>query len=430
MPAVKAKVPKYCLMKASGKSRPNNLAYVRIDGRVRYLGQHGTPESLAEYARVVEEFRQALERREAEAAALPAAIVESPDRKADPEITIIELCAEYLDYAHEYYKKGGQNTSEVNNVKRAIRLVDRLYGETRAADFGPLSLRACQGAMERDAKNFTRGTINETIGTVKRMFRWAVSMELMPVTVYQALSTVPGLRRGRTQAREPQPVGPVDQADVERTLPFLPPIVADMVRLQQLTGMRPGEVCQLRPECIERDGRVWTYRPSSFKTEHHDGARRVVFIGPQAQVILTPYLLRPADAWCFSPIESEEQRHVELRAKRKSPVQPSQQNRRKPRPRRAPRDHYTPDTYRRAITRAVELVNDKEEKAAAKLCLVAKPIAAWTPNQLRHSAATRIRRDYGLESAQTVLGHSRADVTEIYAERDFAKAREIMERIG
>jgi site-specific recombinase XerC len=54
----------------------------------------------------------------------------------------------------------------------------------------------------------------------------------------------------------------------------------------------------------------------------------------------------------------------------------------------------------------------------------------WHPNQLRHSAATKIRRQFGLEAAQVILGHSKADVTQIYAERDAAKAIEIVKQIG
>jgi site-specific recombinase XerC len=54
----------------------------------------------------------------------------------------------------------------------------------------------------------------------------------------------------------------------------------------------------------------------------------------------------------------------------------------------------------------------------------------WSPNRLRHSAATKIRRQFGLEAAQCVLGHSNAAVTEVYAERDLQKAVEVARKIG
>jgi hypothetical protein len=45
-------------------------------------------------------------------------------------------------------------------------------------------------------------------------------------------------------------------------------------------------------------------------------------------------------------------------------------------------------------------------------------------------AATVIRARYGLEAAQTVLGHARADVTQVYAERDESRARDVMAAMG
>lgn len=50
---------------------------------------------------------------------------------------------------------------------------------------------------------------------------------------------------------------------------------------------------------------------------------------------------------------------------------------------------------------------------------------------LRHTAATEIRRAFGLEAAQLALGHSSAQVTDaVYAERDHGKVAEIMRQVG
>jgi integrase len=54
----------------------------------------------------------------------------------------------------------------------------------------------------------------------------------------------------------------------------------------------------------------------------------------------------------------------------------------------------------------------------------------WSPNQIRHTRGTEIRKLYGLEAAQVILGHASADVTQIYAERDADKARDIVRQIG
>ena len=61
-----------------------------------------------------------------------------------------------------------------------------------------------------------------------------------------------------------------------------------------------------------------------------------------------------------------------------------------------------------------------------------KPILLphWHANQLRHSKATEVRREFGLEAAQVSLGHAKADVTQVYAERDAKLGREVAMKIG
>jgi integrase len=420
MPTVSARVPKYLFFK------PRGLAYVRIRGHVRYLGKYDSPESREAYRRLLAELET-----------IPAAVVATPPPKR-PAFTVLELCAAYLDFAEGYYVKGGRPTDQMNTVRRAIRVVKELYGATPAAEFGPLALRAVQEHMVNNPgvnpatgkqRSYNRETINSTCGCICRMFRWGASLELFPATVYAALKTVRGLHKGRTTAPESEPILPVPAEVVERTLPHLPPVVADMVRFQRFTGARPGEVCELRPIDIDRTGKVWQYRPASHKTEHH-GRGRVVFIGPKAQAVLLPYLLRPADAYCFSPAESETARHAEMRARRKTPVQPSHQTRRKARPKRSPATSYTENAYYRGIKKAIAKANRKNREDAARQGIEPQPIPNWFPNQLRHSAATEIRRMFGLEAAQTVLGHAKADVTQVYAERDYSLAALVMAKIG
>jgi site-specific recombinase XerC len=145
---------------------------------------------------------------------------------------------------------------------------------------------------------------------------------------------------------------------------------------------------------------------------------------------LVPYLLRAADSYCFSPAESEAQRRAEMRAVRKSKVQPSQWNRSKRSPRRKPADHYVKDSYRRAIARAVELANRERTKEAADQGVDLELLPHWHPNQLRHSKATEVRRLFGLEAAQVTLGHAHARITEVYAERDTKLAADIARKIG
>ena len=196
-------------------------------------------------------------------------------------------------------------------------------------------------------------------------------------------------------------------------------------------------------------GDVWEYRPESHKTEHHD-RERVIFIGPKAQVTLRPYLLRDKTDFCFSPSESERKRRNAAHEQRMTPV--NQGNRPAPNLMRQPKisdgRFYSEDTKRRQIEQACDLAfpppepltkrKDETKKQwkerlspEEKLKLKAWQKAhRWSPNQLRHTAATEIRSRYGLEAAQVTLGHASADVTQVYAERDQAKAREVMLEVG
>jgi integrase len=371
---------------------------VTLSGVDFYLGPYGTKTSRVEYDRVIGEWLAAGRQ-------LPV----KPDDATN--LTVVELLARYWKFAEQHYRKNGQPTGELENVRYALRPLKKLYGHTRVRDFGPLALKALQ--LHMIEADLSRGVINSRIGKIKRAFRWGVSEQLVQPGVLHGLQSVMGLQRGRTDARESKPVEPVDDNVVEATLRHLPSVVADMVRLQRLIGCRPGEICSMRPCDIDTRGDIWRYVPASHKTEHHRRQRRI-FIGPRGQGVLRLYLSRPAESYCFSPAESEQIRKRQMRLHRKTKVQPSQECRCKRRPKWKPGDRYEKDDYARAIRRACDKAGRPH----------------WAPNQLRHSAATEIRSKYGLEAAQAVLGHSKANTTEIYAERDFAKAAAIMKEVG
>ena len=97
---------------------------------------------------------------------------------------------------------------------------------------------------------------------------------------------------------------------------------------------------------------------------------------------------------------------------------------------RTPRTAYNKDSYQRAIARAIVKANKERTDAAADMGVEPMLLPHWHANQLRHSKATDVRRQFGLEAAQVVLGHAKADVTQVYAERDAALAMEVMRKIG
>jgi integrase len=399
--------------------KPKNLAVVRIKGRDHYLGKYNSPESWEKYHRLLAEG----------GAAQP--VVDAAG------IRVEDLILAFMKAHHTHYRRAdGSETGELGNFRDSLQPVVKLYGSTLAKDFSPKALKAVRQSMIDSG--LARGTINQRIGRIVHAFKWAVSEELVPPTVHQGLKAVSGLQKGRSAARETAPIRPVADEVVEAIGPYVSRQVWAMIQLQRLTGMRPGEVVSMRTGDIDRSGSVWTYIPRRHKTEHHDRGR-VIPIGPRARQILEPWLKADPDAYLFSPGEAREERFAAMRTRRRTKVQPSQRSRRKPGKRR-PGTRYTTHSYGNAVRSAcarafphptISAIKAKDRSSAQKAELKTWDRAhAWQPNQLRHSMGTQLRREFDLETARAVLGHSKADTTEIYAERDREVAIKAIEKVG
>src|SRR4051812_4484445 len=181
-----ARIPSYRLHKPSGQ------AVVTLSGEDHYLGRHGSPESRQVYERLLAEWL-ASRRRPPE-----------PEGSA-PDLTVNELLLLYWEHVQRYYVKDGKPTSEPGTIRQALRPVRELYGDTQAKDFGPLALKAVRQAMIE--RGWCRTFINKQVNRVKRLFAWAAGEELLPLAVYQALTTVAGLRKDPSQGPREAPGG-------------------------------------------------------------------------------------------------------------------------------------------------------------------------------------------------------------------------------
>ncbi len=178
-PSRNGRVPKYRLHKASGQ------AIVQIKGNRIYLGKYGTEKSRKRYAEEIANLET------------PQPVY-GASTEATADYTVVELAANYLDYAEQYYTKDGEPTESARKVGRAIRLAAEHYGSTPVVDFGPLKLKRLVSKMIDSG--LSRGMVNKRMRILKRMFRWGVAEELVPAHIWQALDAVEGVHKGRTPA--------------------------------------------------------------------------------------------------------------------------------------------------------------------------------------------------------------------------------------
>lgn len=277
MPRLFHRPPKYSLHKSTKQ------AVVSVSGKRIYLGPYGSKRSLQRYQEVLKEWEDARHRKQQQtkrdnefctaqdqplAMNLTAAQLREK-RAAGAPITISELILVYHRYTYEYYRKNGEVTREAGVIDDALRILRKHYGLICADDFGPVALDTLRDAMI-DELDWSRKYVNKQVNRIRALFKWSTAKELVEPRVSQALRELPGLKKGRTRAREIARVILVADSVIDTTLTKLPQVVADMIRVQRLTSARPGEICSLAPADIDRSGDVWIYRPAEHKTERRD----------------------------------------------------------------------------------------------------------------------------------------------------------------
>jgi integrase len=409
MPKLINRPPKYSLHKPSGQAK------VRYNGKTLYLGKHGTRASLEAYAEFV--------------AKLPKS--DGPPTFSDPPVGTVLLVGEcvlrYQEHARTYYAREGVPTGEHVTIRNALRPLTKRFAELPVTEFGPKKLKKLREDMI--ALDWCRATVNRATNIVKRCLKWCASEELIPEHIANALKTVDGLKKNRSAAREKPPIEAVADDVVDATIPHVSDLVADIIRVMCLTGMRPGEAITMKPSEIDQsDPTCWVYRPGHHKTAHK-GKARSVFVGRRAQEVISPYMIKAKVASLRLTIQGGSERGLPHSIV-ESPVFPiTRASLRRAVQRGCDRAFPHPTISEMPETELAEMDETRQRQLAAELKKWQRA-HQWHPNQLRHTAATDFRSRFGLEAAQVLLGHSKADTTQVYAERDLKKAADVARKIG
>ena len=375
-------IPKIRRHREKGNRR--DRAYIVLNGKNHTLGAWDDPAAHEQGRRLIGQY-------------LTQGKTPTPQPKI---LSVAELVQIYRKWAKAFYVKRGKPTSEYTRIVLATNYLLHLYGYTAATEFDTLAFMAVRDVMVRG--DLSRNTVNAYAGLVTRVFRYAVKFKLIEDDVYSKLRAVEWLQIKRTTdsgltVKQNTEVTPVHPAVLEQIIDKLSPTVAAMAKLQRHTGMRPTEVCTIRSCDVDMSGDRWIYRPPDHKTAHR-GKTRQIELDADAQAIVMPHVTLNPDRYWFSPDANKKSRNDVGEC-------------------------YTRDSYRRAFTRACDRAfpppTDKSREEARKW----KRHHRFSPNQIRHTAATEMRATIGLDKTQERLGHASYKTTENYAETSFRNAR-------
>jgi hypothetical protein len=221
-------------------------ARLRLAGRTFYLGRFGSPEArrlqdkivgvyLANGRTLPADFDPAGQARspmppdaEPAPAAIPAAVIVGP---AQASITVGELCLRWIAWIQAERLAPGRDTSLLDGARQATYRLRR-RASMLASEFGPRALAEARLALANEPcrrgsrtkaqpasppqappakprKNArkpkppkppryrSRATVNDTIGRIRQMFRWAVARELLGPDRLQALQALDPYTRDR-----------------------------------------------------------------------------------------------------------------------------------------------------------------------------------------------------------------------------------------
>ena len=372
MPKIKYQPPKYCKVKV-GKKR---YAAVYLNGKTIYLGHYGSPESKIAYTRFVAQHKS-------------ETALYVPEDKTN--VTVKALALSYLDHV-----QGTISSQSYGHNRSAIRALLPLYGDdTLVGSFTPSCLKLFRQELIH-SKRLCRKMINNHTRRIVSMFSWGVEEELVLPNTEAALKAVKSLPEGYPGTFDHPEREDVPDEIIIRTLPFMPPVVQAMVKVQRLTGMRPGEVFKMKVGEIDKkaDPELWLYRLPTHKTQKKTKRKKSVWLSTIEQALIAPYLENKSpDAAVFSHQTAQKQS-------------------------RRCNEFYNKDSYRNAVVAAIDKANQvlpDEEK-----------IPHWTPYQLRHSASSAMEvEEDGIDKAQALLGHTTPNMTAKYNHRQMQKAKKL-----
>jgi len=236
--------------------RPTGQAYVRVRGRIHYLGKYGTHESRVRHRNIV-----------------AAAMAQQEAADLMRPLSVGELCERFVLAMREEH---GARSWWEERARAVAMLVCAKYAGLEATAFGGKALQDIQQTLLAEGR-LTRYGINRSKQHIVAMFKWAVAQELVPPSAWHALQAVRAVRRGK--GRDNPPRVPADTVAVDAVVAYLTANghagAARCIRFMRATGCRPGEAFAATPADFRLSDALPTYTVRDHKCAHR-GMDRVI----------------------------------------------------------------------------------------------------------------------------------------------------------
>ena len=351
--------------------------------------------------------------------------------------TSITTIGQLLEKYEAYYRK---NAPEVRNGLEHpdLRLIKRVrqflqpYAEWSVDSLGPDELNEVKTALlkhkykkEKQEKHYTRRGINDTLKWIKKILKWGVGRNIVKnETLIGIENELKLLRMGEKGAKDNIKRGRVSEEEFNQVVGVLTSVVGDMLKLVWHTGMRPYEICEMRPYDILRDDpECWIYIPGrdhtpigNHKTMRYGKVKVIPLAGECIDILSKRIDNFDSKEYIFSPQDSISEflktKHLNRKTSLSCGNKPG--SNRKENPKKKPTGRYTNNTFAQACKRGCRRAGVEE----------------FIPYDLRRTVATKTRAELGKEAAKTLLGHAEESTTDIYLLEEVQEAMKVAKALA
>ena len=382
---------------------------ITINGKkeTHYLGRFGSIEADAEYCRL--------------RALVLSGEYNLTSHETTPETNIDAVYLAYLDHVEQT----GKQVSDIDRAKIIIRYAREADPNVSISN---VSLRTISNlksylisiAGERREeivdgrkrickREWSRQYLNKLLSEWKRIIHFGINNGSIRPELWAAIKDFPLVKEGEySNLRDTERRDAIDDSVILRTLPILPPTVADFARVLWGCGARPVELCRLKVKDISIVDGLAVCSPEKHKTARKGKKRFIAFGAAETKIILARMEGKGKEDFIFSPKDLAAETFDRKSQERKTKVQPVQLARKEQRaPSRLDKfnNGFATPEIGKALKNAI-LRHNRENPDDT--------IPLWTLYQLRHSAYTHNSEQFGIELASKIAGHSSPEMARVY----------------